>query len=206
MGGAANPFSFLSQPSSGSGFNPISLFGDGGIGSLLGNLFSESSSNSNTSGNQTTNSNTNGTSTTARTLSPGQSTLLNNLLSYAGTAMNNPSSITAPFQQAARDSVDSTYGGLAQSLQQQFLSTGGGTSGKYGIALEAGNLQRLGGLASTDQQFAQENALLPLSVASSLGSNLLNVNLGSTTTGSSSSSGNTTANSTTNSSSSGFKI
>jgi hypothetical protein len=64
----------------------------------------------------------------------------------------------------------------------------------------------LGGLASTDQQFAQENATLPLQVANSLGNNLMNYNLGSTTTGSSSTSGSTTANQNTNSSTSGFKI
>lgn len=161
-----------------------------GLSALTG-YFSNSPANKTSTTSNT--GSTTGTSTTGRTLFPGQSTLMNNLMGYANTAMTDPSALTAPYQQAARDQVDSNYSGLANSLQQQFLSTGGGTSGKYGTALEQGNLARTGQLASTDQQFAQENATLPLTVANSLGTNLMNMNFGSTTSNSGTTSSNGTS-------------
>lgn len=190
------------------------FLGQAGMSSLLGNLFSMNNSSSNTSGSSATagntNSNTSGTSSNERILAPGQSDLLQNLMKYSTSAMTNPSSLTAPFQTAARDQVNNTYSGLGDSLRQQFLSTGGGSSGKYGMALAQGNAQRLGGLSNVDSTFAQTNAMLPLQIANSLGTNLLNYNLGSTTTGNQSTTGSSTQqsnqNQNQNSSSTGFKI
>ena len=159
----------------------------GGI-SALANQPTNTSSNFSNSG---TTSST-GTSSTARTLTPYQQQLQGPLFGLVNNLLQNPQQYTAPYQTAARDQVNGNYSGLADSLRQQFLSTGGGSSGKYGTAMTAGNLQRVGNLSNVDTTFAQTNAELPLT-AESLGQNLLNMNFGQTSntnqTGTASSSG-----------------
>ena len=133
-------------------------------------------------------------SSTQRTLLPQQTTLLSPLFSSITAAMTNPSSVTAPYQNQARNQVNDNYSGLADNLRKQFLSTGGGTSGKYGLALAGANTRRLSDLSGVDNSFAERNASLPLETAG-LAENLLGMNFGST----SSSGGTSTSNSNTQS-------
>jgi hypothetical protein len=110
--------------------------------------------------------------------------------------MTNPQQVVAPFAQAARDQTNSTYNGLADTLRQQFMGNpGGGASGKFGAALTAGNLQRLGALSGVDTQFQEAAAQLPLQ-AEALGTNLLGLNFGSQSSGTSNTSSSGTSTST----------
>lgn len=115
----------------------------------------------------------------------------------------------APFTQASRDATNSTYGGLADTLRQQFMSTGNGQSGKFGTALVQGNLQRLGALQGVDTAGQEEAAALPLTAAG-LASSLLGQNFGDTSTsqGSSStaSSGTSSSKTSSNTASGGISI
>jgi hypothetical protein len=142
-----------------------------------------------------------GTSTTAQNLTPYQQAVEGPMSSMILNLLSNPNQTVAPFQQAAANNINANYNGLSSSLAQQFLSTGGGSSGKFGTALAQGDLQRTGQLASNASTFAQTAAMLPLEGVS-LAQNLLGLNLGSTTTGSgtssSSSTGTTTGSSNTN--------
>ncbi len=158
-----------------------------GLSALTGAL-SNSPANRTTTSTGTSTQNQSGTSNYNRTLTPYQSALQSPLFGYISNLMTNPQAAVAPFQQAGRDQVSSNYNGLADSLRQQFLSTGGGKSGKYGMALAQGNLQRLGQLSNVDNSFAQTAAQLPLT-ASNLATNLLGMNFGGTSSTSSTGSG-----------------
>lgn len=162
-----------------------------GLGALTGALSNTNANKTSTYSGQQAQSNS-GTTTTGRNLTPYQSAIQAPLFDYVSNLMTNPQATVAPFQTAARNNVNSNYKGLADSLRQQFLSTGGGGSGKFGTALAQGNLNRLSDLSNVDNTMAQTAATLPLQGAN-LASGLLGMNFGSTTstssTGSSSSSG-----------------
>ncbi|HLG99820.1 MAG TPA: hypothetical protein VKX49_26155 [Bryobacteraceae bacterium] len=117
--------------------------------------------------------------------------------------MANPQSTVQPFQQQAANQINQNYNGLADSLRQQFLSTGGGSSGKYGMALAQANLQRAGQLAGNDTSFQQTAASLPLE-ASQIAQALLGMNFGQTSQ--TSASGNQQQTGASNTSSSSFHI
>jgi hypothetical protein len=149
----------------------LSLFtGNNGIGFGI--------SNSNTNSAQNSNYSTQGSTTQTPNLSPYQSALIGPLSSALLNLTANPQATIQPFENQALDQVNSTYNGLADSLRQQFLgSTGGGGSGKFGMALAQGNLNRIGQLAGTQTQFQQLASTLPLQTAG-LAEGLLGLNLG----------------------------
>lgn len=153
------------------------LFGDIGAG------FSNQTQNTNSSQNTTQNVSTSGTGTTTRNLTPYQTALQAPLFDYIRKLMTpgGATAAVAPYAAQARDQANSTYGGLADSLRQQFLATGGGTSGKYGMALAGGNLARLGALQGVDTEAATTAAALPLTAAS-LAQQMLGQTYGQTTT------------------------
>ncbi len=94
---------------------------------------------------------------------------------------SDPKGFLAPAQNQARENVDQNYGGVADSLRQQFMS-GEGSSGKYGTAALKSDLARRGQLSGVDSAFAQTAAMLPITAAG-LSQNLLNTNLGTTSAG-----------------------
>src|SRR6202040_3885276 len=97
----------------------------GGVG------FNDSSTNTSSDTNTTQNLNTSNTGTVTKNLAPFQSLLTGPISSTIMQLMTNPTAFVAPFAAQARDQTNSTYGGLADSLRQQFLgTTGGGQSGK----------------------------------------------------------------------------
>jgi len=161
--------------------------------------FGNSNTNTNTSGQFNTNSS--GTQTSQLNLTPFQSALQSPLYQYATALYNNPEAVVQPYEQAGADQINNSYNGLSQALAQQFLSTSGGSSGKFGMALAQGNLQRLGQLGANATSFGQTAATLPLQF-SNLATNLLSLPFSTTTSGSSSSSGSQAGQ--TNSSTSGF--
>jgi len=182
-----------------------SLFGGkaqlgGGIG------FNDSGTNTSSNTNTTQNLNTSNTGTTTKNLTPFQSILTGPLSSTIMQLMTNPQGFVAPFKAAARDATNNTYAGLGDTLRQQFMgTTGGGQSGKFGMALAGGNLQRLSDLAKSDNSFDQTAAELPLSGAQ-LAEQMLGQNFGQTTTGSSTATGTGTSDTTGKSSTSGFSL
>lgn len=145
----------------------------------------------------------NGTSSTNRNLTPFQSASQAPLFNYISSLMTNPSATIAPFQNQARNDVNSNYNGLSDSLRQQFMSTGGGSSGKYGMAQTQGTLARVGQLSNVDNQFQQTAAQLPLQ-ASQIMESLLGMNFGSTTNASQT--GTQSGNSSGTSNTSGFSL
>lgn len=122
------------------------------------------------------------TGATARTLTPDQIAAESNIARVSKSLSTNPQAFVAPAQNLAREQVNQNYAGLGESLRQQFLSGGGGSSGKYGTAALAGDLQRRSQLSNVDNQAAATSAMLPVTGAQ-LSQNLLNTNLGETSTG-----------------------
>lgn len=131
------------------------------------------------------------TQTYGRTLTPFQSQLQSPLFSTITNLMQNPQAYLQPFQTQARNQVNANYSGLADTLRQKFLSTGGGSSGKYGLALAGGETARLGDLSNVDTNFAQQAASLPITAGVPAATSLLGMNFGGTssTSGSDTSSG-----------------
>lgn len=172
-----------------------------GIGQTLGNVFSDSSQNTTYSGNQNTTQS--GTSTTTKNLTPYQAALQSPLANLIGNVMSNPTSYLAPYQTAAINANNSNYSGLADTLRQQFLQSGGGSNGKFGTALAQGDISRLSGNANIQNSFAQQAASLPLQ-ASNLALNFLGQNYGQTTASNATSASSMSGSQ--NTSSMGFKI
>jgi hypothetical protein len=166
-------------------------------GGSLGAGFSDQSSNTNYSGNTSQS----GTSTTTRNLTPYQSALQSPLSNLLGNMIANPMQYLQPYETAAINQNNSTYSGLANTLAQQFLQTGGGSSGKYGTALAQGDIARLSGNANIASNFQQQAASLPLTAAN-LANSFLGQNFGQTTTSGSTSS----TSGSQNTSSSGFNL
>lgn len=123
--------------------------------------------------------------TTSRTLTPFQTQLQAPVYAQIMQQLQDPSAGVEPFRVAARNKVNANYTGLADSLRQQFFSTGGGGSGKYGQAVLQGDLARRGALSNVDQQ-AQESAAANQINWQQLAQGLLGMNFGSTSSGSSS--------------------
>lgn len=198
----------MSTPSSGSGLLGLSdLFGGNltGLAGILSNLFSDSTTNASGSTNSTSNQSGTSAGSTSKTLTPYQTALQSPLFGLVNNLMTNPAQFTAPFRQQALDQTNTTYSGLADSLRQQFMTTGGGSTGKFGTALATGDLQRLGALQGVNTQFDQTDATLPLE-AESLGQNLLGMNFGSTTTGATSATGSTAGATSSTSNTTGIKL
>ena len=181
--------------------------GSTGGGGGLSAGFSDSNTNTDTNSTQNTNTATNATGSTSKTLTPFQSSIQGPLFNYVQNLMTPGGAQAAlqPYYQGARDSTSQNYGGLADTLRQQFMGTGGGNSGKFGSALVQGNLQRLGALQGVDTGFQQEAAQLPLQ-ASSIASGLLAQNFGQTSTAASTGTSATTGTSSTKASSSGVSL
>ncbi|MGP0071202.1 MAG: hypothetical protein ACLPWF_04625 [Bryobacteraceae bacterium] len=144
----------------------------GGLGALTG-LFANSPANRTTTTSGTGTTSSSGTSTVGQNLTPGQTGLSNTIYPLLQSLMtpSGAQAAIAPFTAASMDATNSTYGGLANTLRSQFLSTGNGQSGKYGTGLVQGNLQRLGSLQQVQNTGQEEAAALPLqaeSVASGL--------------------------------------
>jgi hypothetical protein len=164
-----------------------------GLAALTGYL-SNSPANKTTTTNSTQTGSNYGTSNYTKNLTPFQSELTGPLSQFISQSMTDPQALVAPFAAGARDNINSTYAGLGDTLRQQFMGTGGGSSGKFGMALAGGNLQRLGALQQSDTGFAQEAAQLPFQGAN-LAEQLLGQNFGgstSTTGGGTSTSSGTT--------------
>ena len=177
------------------------------LSSLINTLFSQQSqfgqtgtSTGTSTGTQTATGTQAGT--TARVLSPEQQQAQTQLSKIITSLSSNPKAFLAPAQNSAREGVNANYGGLADSLRQQFLTGGGGSSGKYGTAALKADLARRGQLSDVDNSFSSQAALLPLTAAG-LAQNLLGINLGTSTTGTSSSTGTTSGTTTGTTSSSG---
>jgi hypothetical protein len=153
-----------------------------------------------TSAGRTTTLNTNstgtqsGTSTSTQNLTPYQSSLQSPLFSLITNLMTpqGAQAYVQPFTQASMDSTNSSYGGMANMLRQQFLTTGNGQSGKFGNAMVQGNLQRLGALQGVPNTGQEEAAALPLQ-ASQLATSLLEHPFSQTTSGSSTTTNNGTS-------------
>src|ERR1700676_4867214 len=97
--------------------------------------FSDQTTNTSSTTNTSQNLDTSNTGTTTKNLTPFQSMLTGPLSSQLIQLMTNPQGYVAPFKAAARDATNSTYAGLGDTLRQQFMgSTGGGQSGKFGMA------------------------------------------------------------------------
>lgn len=139
---------------------------------------------------QQSNATTQAGSSTARTLLPGQAGLIGPTSSFIQNALTNPSQYVAPTQNQAREQVNDNYSGLADKLHQQFLSLGGGSSGKFGSSLVKGDIARRGELSNVDNQAAVSAAQVPFSAAN-LAKQMLDLNFGqsSTSSGSSDASG-----------------
>lgn len=155
-----------------------------GLGGLTGFLSNEPANKTTTSTGTSTSSQT-GSQTYTKTLTPYQSALQAPTANYLLQLMTPGGAQAAvqPAYQQAMDQVSSSYNGLADSLRQQFLSTGGGSSGKYGMATTQANLQKLGQLNNVSNTAATTAAQLPLT-AESLAQQFLGLNFGGTTTSS----------------------
>lgn len=149
------------------------------MASLLTGGFSDQSS-SGQSASTTTGSNS-GTSTATKNLTPSQFSLMNPTSSTIMQMMQNPQSFVNPSRQAAVDQVNQTYAGVPDQIRQQFLTTGGGQSGKQGAAQLQSGLARAGSIAGADTAAQTQAAQMPMSAAE-LAEAFLGENFGQTTT------------------------
>lgn len=143
------------------------------------------------------NQNNTTTGSVSKTLSPYQAQIQPSIFQTLQQYMLNPQEAVNPARMAARNQVNNDYSGLANQVRQQFLTTGGGASGKAGEAELQGSLGEAGALANVDNSAAQQAAALPLT-AEQLAAQFLGINMGQTSTGTSNTSG--------SSSSSGFGV
>jgi hypothetical protein len=153
------------------------------LGAVTGGLSNMAGNKTTTSNSQSTDTSS-GTSSTARNLTPYQDQLQSPLFKQITDLMSNPQGYLAPARSQARNAVNSTYSGLADTLRQKFLATGGGTSGKFGMGLQQGELSRLGDLSKSDNSYDQLAASLPITAGIPAATNLLGMNFGSTTSSS----------------------
>lgn len=145
---------------------------------------------------QQSNAQQEGTTQTAKTLTPYQSAVQGPLAQLISQGITDPSKLVAPQQNQAREQVNDNYSGLASKLRQQFLSTGGGSSGKFGTAMLQGDLARRGDLSNVDNQAAVTASAMPWTAAG-LANQMLGLNFGQTTNVAGSSTGGTSGASTT---------
>lgn len=131
----------------------------------------------------TTSGGTTGTGKVDRNLLPEQAATAPDIFSVLHGYMTNPRAAVEPSRMAARDQVNQNYSGLADRVRQQFLTSGGGRSGKAGQAQLEGELGRSGALANADNSAAVQAAQLPLT-ATALAEQFLGINLGQTSSGS----------------------
>lgn len=120
-----------------------------------------------------------GTSSVAKTLSPQQAAIQPSIFQTLQNYMLNPTAAVNPARMAARNQVNNDYSGLANQVRQQFLTTGGGASGKAGEAELQGSLGQAGALANVDNSAAEQVAALPLT-AEQLAAQFLGINMGQT--------------------------
>ena len=149
-------------------------FGFGGSGSstesqqLSSNIFNQGGSQ---------------TGTTSRVLTPEQLAAQTQLTQVIHALATNPEQFLAPSQNKARNDVNSNYSGLADSLRQQFMANpGGGSTGKYGTAALSSDLARRKSLSDVDTTFDVAKASAPITAAN-LSTQLLGMNMGTTSAG-----------------------
>lgn len=144
--------------------------------------------------------------TTSRVLTPEQLQSQSQLTQIIHALATNPQQFLAPAQSQARNQVNDNFSGLGDSLRQQFMGNpGGGGSGKYGTAALQGDLARRKALSDVDTTFNVEGSQLPLTAAN-LSTQLLGMNMGTTSTGTTSNTGSTTGKTTGDQSGSGFNF
>jgi hypothetical protein len=119
-------------------------------------------------------------SSVTKNLTPFQSALQSPLFNYITNLLSaDPSTIAKPYQTAAANDINANYTGLADTLRNKFLATGGGDSGKYGLAVAQGEQQRLSDLSTSDSDILT-SVLGQRAGAAELGSTLLGQDFGST--------------------------
>lgn len=144
---------------------------------------------------------TSGQSDTTATKSPYQQAVQPDIFAALHSYLTDPMKAVNPARMAARGQVNQNYSGLPDRLRQQFLTTGGGKSGKMGQAQLQSELGRSGALAGVDNAAAVQASQLPMTAAQ-LAEAFLGINMGQST-----SANQTTANSGTSSGSeSGWDI
>ncbi len=125
---------------------------------------------------------TSGTSATSATKLPDQLATAPDIFAVLHKYLMDPQAAVNPARLAARNQVNNDYSGLADRVNQKFLTTGGGKSGKSGKAQLAGELGRTSALADVDNSAAVQASQLPLT-ATQLAEAFLGINMGSSTTG-----------------------
>lgn len=161
--------------------------------------FNDSSTSSQFQNSGTTANQSNGA--VNKTLSSEQAAIQPSIYSVLQNYMMNPQAAVNPARMAARNQVNNDYSGLADQVRQQFMTTGGGSSGKAGQAQLQGDIGQAGALANVDNSAAQQAAALPLT-AEQLAAQFLGINMGQTSSGSAT--GQTANQGTSSSNTSGF--
>ncbi len=115
----------------------------------------------------------------SKTLSPEQAAIQPSIFATLQKYMMDPQDAVNPSRMAARNQVNNDYSGVADRVRQQFLTTGGGSSGKAGQAQLQSSIGQAGDLANADNTAAQAAAALPLT-AEQLAAQFLGINMGQT--------------------------
>ena len=123
---------------------------------------------------------TSGTGTTTQTLTGGQSDALGGVGDLIKRLLANPAKSLEPLQTGAINKVNAGYASTVPSLRASLLSSGGDSSGKFGLAAAGANQARMGQIANTNTEFAQK-ALDQQSQGASLAMQLLSHIFGSST-------------------------
>ncbi len=125
---------------------------------------------------------TSGTSSTTANKLPEQLQSAPDIFAVLHKYLMDPQAAVNPARIAGRNQVNNDYSGLADRVNQKFLTTGGGNSGKRGKAQLAAELGRSGSLADVDNSAAVQASQLPLT-ATQLAEAFLGIDMGRSTTG-----------------------
>ncbi len=115
--------------------------------------------------------------TRTKTLLPEQSSVLGLLSDTIQGKLTQPQAGLEPLKTQARQQVNDIYSGGWQGLRDKMLGSGGGRSGKFGMAARNMEQARLGQLSALEPQFANL-ALQQEQLGSSLAAALLGMDFG----------------------------
>jgi hypothetical protein len=122
------------------------------------------------------------TSTTTPTLSPELQALQQQLMSYSGDLMSNPSKGLQPMKTAGADKINRRYAAMPGKISQNMASRGYGSSGDFGNTMFQTEFARSGEMSDLESLFSQMT-LDRQDRGAQIGQNLLAQGSGSTTTG-----------------------
>lgn len=124
------------------------------------------------------------TATSGPTWTPDQQRLIDQLLSFSGDTVSDPTAGLRPIQAAGEEQINASYGNIPRIISEQMARRGYGSSGSFGNTMYQTQLGRLSSLSQLRGQMAGLASDRQMQAAG-LGDRLLSTVSGRTQTGTS---------------------